>query len=524
MRKIRKKRSVLLLVVIFHVAFGSIAADLYGEKDLPKLDDIFQEGKRVFFSELKLAFGLHPLKYRLVPTDIHRIYHAEEEIPYLYENLINIMYLKDSPRFEFLIKKGDKESLRIFREKFIKLAQETADRFVKSIFQKQAGNKTNLREAIYKGKTCLDLVLDSLPLDGSINETEKKELLVELNANNFSNQWGLEIAKFRKAHKFTKGKGIKIAIIDSGIDLKNEIIEDANINHNVSFCLINRRKAPWDNERIPVIDENGHGTIIASIVSATAPESEIYIYKIGYGQNPLSPYWPAYQVAQAIYKAVYDQADVILVNSVFDRDFKFLKEACQFAYENNVVIVSPNGTFYQPNPAKAYQFPAHYNSTIAVAGVVPGTMNKPVFWEKSGASHYTSVSAPAIAGELKGQMTSNVKTSLSPNNSWAVAFCGGLVALISSRIPKTEKELHGQYFQRIYEILTKSAGPLVLGYKSFNPRIGYGLINAERSVHEGLEAYLEKMRKIEENFKKRLEQIKKQEEEKRKKESKKKKE
>jgi len=520
MKKIYKKRSALLLIFIFFLAFGSFVTALYGEKDLSELDYIFLEGKRVFFSELKLTFGLHPLKHRFVPEDIHKINHAQEEIPFLFENLINIMYLKSSHHFESLIEKGDRKFLKEFQHEFINLSKEAAGHFVESLFQEQLDNGTNLGEAISKGKTRLDLVIASFTHDGPINE-RKKELFANLNIFDFRNLWGFEIANFRKAHKFTKGKGVKITIIDSGIDLRNRTIKKANINHGISFCLINRKQAPWKNEKISVLDNNGHGTVIASIVSATAPELEIHIYKIGYDQNPPFPYWTAFQVAQAIYKAVFDKADVIVASSVFDKDFKFLKEACQFAYNNNVIIVCPNGTYSPNDPAKAHQFPAHYNTTITVGGVVPGHMNKPVVWKKTSSSHYTSVSAPAILGKSKGKLTSKVKTILSPDNSWAAAVTGGLVALISSRIPKTGKELQGQYFQRIDEILTKSATPQVLGFKSFNSRIGYGLINAEKSVHQGLEAYIDKMRKIEENFKKRLEEIEKQEEEKKKKELKK---
>lgn len=518
-----QKNPVFLLITILYLASGLFAADLKGERQISELDDIFHEGKKIFYSELKLRFGLHPLKYRLLPASIQQIHNAEEEIPFLYENLINIMYLKESPCFQALIEKGDEKSLKNFRQKYLLLCQKTAECFVQSLFLNQPDTKKLLQKANNMGRTRLDIVFSSIAYNWSVNKPEKTEFFSNLNNYDFRKQWGFGVANFHEAHQITKGKGIKIALIGSGIELKHSLIQQANINHDFDFCLVGRKEAPWKNENIPVNDEGGKGTLMAAIVSAYAPEAEIRIYKIEYAQNPPYPFWPAMQVSQAIHKAVNDKADIIILSSGFSSDFKFLKDACQFAYENNVIIVAPNNCCPGCNPGKACYFPAHYNTTIAVVGVIPGQGNKPVFLEKSVVSNFTSVAAPAFLGKLEGGESADTKDRIVHSNSWAAAVVGSLAALISSKIPITEKELSGQYFQRIYEILTKSANPSLLGFKSFTPKAGYGLVNAEMSVNQGLKAYLEKMRKIEEEFKKRMEERAKQEEEEKKKESKKKK-
>jgi hypothetical protein len=89
----------------------------------------------------------------------------------------------------------------------------------------------------------------------------------------------------------------------------------------------------------------------------------------------------------------------------------------------------------------------------------------------------------------------------------------GLAALVSSTLPKTGQELPGQYVERIREILAKSANPQILGYKSFNPKTGYGLIDAQKTVGEGVPAYRKKMKQIEDDFKKRMERSAKEEKE-----------
>ncbi len=523
MKNIKQKNAFFLLIVILYLASGVFAEDLKAKKQSTELDDIFHEGKKIFYSELKLKFGVHPLKYRLLPESIRKIHNAEKEVPFLYENLINIMYLKENPRFQTLIENGDQESLRIFREKYLHICQITAEYFVQSLFQEQPDTKKLLQNANNVGRTRLDIVLNSIASNGSVDGPERTDFFSNLNKYDFQKQWGFQIANFQGAHRITRGKGIKIALIDSGIKLKNRLIQHVNINHDFDFCLVGRKEAPWNNENISVNDEEGHGTLMTAVISAYAPEAEIHIYKVRYAQSPPYPFWPAMQISQAIHKAVNDKADIIIISSGFNRDFKFLHDACQAAYENNLIIVAPNASYSRYNPGKVSYFPAHYNTTIAVIGVIPGLGNKPVFLEKSVVSNYTSVAASAYLGKLEGKKSAVVESQFVDSNSWAAAIVGSLTALISSKIPKTGKELSGQYFQRIYEILTKSANPKLLGFESFTPKAGYGLVNAEMSVNQGLKGYLEKMRKIEENFEKRLEEIKKREEEKKKKELKKKK-
>ena len=105
----------------------------------------------------------------------------------------------------------------------------------------------------------------------------------------------------------------------------------------------------------------------------------------------------------------------------------------------------------------------------------------------------TAVTAPAYPGE-----------GIPPSNAYAVSACGGLAALVSPQVPKTGKELPGQYVQRIAEILHKSADPKILGFATFNPKIGYGLIDAEKAVGPTARDYIERMAKIEDNFKKNM--------------------
>jgi hypothetical protein len=78
--------------------------------------------------------------------------------------------------------------------------------------------------------------------------------------------------------------------------------------------------------------------------------------------------------------------------------------------------------------------------------------------------------------------------------------------LICSLLPKTGEELSGQYVQRIIEVLCRSCDGASLGRPGFDPRTGYGLIDADRAVRRAVPAYKEKMAGVEANFKRRAEE------------------
>jgi subtilisin family serine protease len=499
MKKIAKTTTVVLAFFLL------LAHDLPGVPAGAFLDGAFQEGRKIFYDEVNLRFGLHPLKFSLRPENIRMIQNAETEIPFLYENLVNILYLENQPQLEPLLEGEDKASEQQFRSQYLHICREAADCFVESIFQEISGDIGRGSWGI-PAKTRLEIILDSISQNGTGDSILTNESLGSLSSLSMGDLWSFGISGFKEANKTTKGENVRVAVIDSGFGRKGISFRGVKINRDLCYCLTGRTKAPWSDEQLPLFDETGHGTLAVLTASAGAPEAEFIIYKMAFSSHPVVPYWRARQVAAGIHKAVSDQADVILVTSVFDRDFAFLKQACQFAYENNTVIVCPNGQSSPKMAEKPYAFPAHYNSTVAVGGVIPDKNKRPVLWKNTGSSHYTSVSAPAEG------MAAFIKR----DNAWAASMTAGLVALLASRIPKSDKELCGQYFQRVYEVLIRSSQPEKLGFRTFDPRMGYGLIDAGLGVTRGVADYLVRMQKIEENFQKRMKERQKQEEEKKK--------
>ena len=228
-------------------------------------------------------------------------------------------------------------------------------------------------------------------------------------------------------------------------------------------------------------DDLGRGTLMALIASSCAPEAEIRTYRTSC--NPDSPYeyWPALELAQAIDKATQDGNDMILTGAAFSRDFPFLKEACQSAYLRNVLIFAPNG-LSPTGEGRLY------------AGLSGGLQ----FGHRSGRGRLRQGRSSGSLDPLHrlaihlGNRSSLYRRGISPSNAYAVSACGGLAALIAPKIPKTGNELPGQYVQRIAEIMKKSANPEILGFRDFNPKIGYGMIDAEKAVGPEVRTYIKK--------------------------------
>jgi hypothetical protein len=460
-------------------------------------DDVFSEGAQVFYRQLKLELGLHPEKLRLLPAEIDKIERGADGIPGLYEDVVNILFWETGPELMALRKKND---LPAFKEKYRALCRTAADRFVESLFSESPDTQALLASAPNLGRGRLDLVLASLGRRSG--PLPPPDVLKKMSSLALDQTPAFILGKFGEAQKSGKGKGIKLAVIDSGWAPAAEAAQKAKINHAGDFSFVGRTQAPWSGETVTPGDDSGRGTLMALMASRFAPEAEIRTYRTGGGPDSPYEYWPAMELAQAIYKAASDGNDFILTGTAFSGDFPFLKQACQSAYLRNVVIIAPNGLLPSGKAEECPAYPAAYGSTIAVAGASGEGKDHPTPWAPSSPSKSTAVTAPAFPG-----------AGLAPSNAYAVSACGGLTALLSPNIPKTGKELPGQYVQRISEILKKAADPKILGFATFNPKIGYGLLNAENAVGPAVRTYTKKMNELDDTFKKRMAQMAKEAEE-----------
>lgn len=493
------RRLMAALRVLLSLAMCSVPATSQAEP-FPN-DTVHEECRRVFYRELRLAFGTHELRFRLTPDDQSRIQGSEETLPELFDAILRILYPREAAQLAELSWSEEPGSSGRLEERYLDLCETGARAFVDSLFVTGAPPVTGSAMSRRSDESTLAIVLRSLGLAADESGAGQPVILTEFRRADLEGHWGLELGHLVEAHLVTRGAGVRVAVIGSGIDRTSELVEGLNLDLSASTSLIGPSGPPWQWDTTDLDDPTGTGTVMAALVGLFAPEAEIIALRVQEPDSLARPYWHAMQVAQAIYRGVAEGADIIAVGVGFGIDFDFLREATTYAYENNVVVVAPTLAVPGATPDRKSSFPADYNTTVAVAGLLPREeAARP--WEGSGSSHFTTVAAPStLAGAGAPALVSH------PRLSWAPAMTAGLVSLIASRIEPTATELRGQYFQRIYEVLTKSANPHLAGANGFDPRMGYGVIDAADAVGPATETYLARMREIEEAFASRLKQV-----------------
>lgn len=143
-------------------------------------------------------------------------------------------------------------------------------------------------------------------------------------------------AEEKNTWKYT-GKGVKVAIIDSGIDAKHP---DLQKNYIGGYDFI-------DNDRDPQ-DDGGHGTAVAGIIAANgkmkgvAPDASLLVYRVD-GDTQ--------EITKAINRAVTDGANIINISMglTYNGSDTPLNQAIQRAIAKNVTVVTAAGN-EGPNP------------------------------------------------------------------------------------------------------------------------------------------------------------------------------
>ncbi len=172
--------------------------------------------------------------------------------------------------------------------------------------------------------------------------------------------WGVDRIDAEMVHPTNKGTGVKVAILDSGIDLDHP---DLAVAGNVTFV-------PGTSSGD---DDNGHGTMVAGIVGAldnaigvigVAPEASLYAVKVldQYGNGQMSV------ILSGIQWAVDNQMKVMYIGCGGLLSWpETLVDALTAAYNSGIVIISGAGNGGTPDgQGDNIWCPARLASVIAV--------------------------------------------------------------------------------------------------------------------------------------------------------------
>ncbi len=261
----------------------------------------------------------------------------------------------------------------------------------------------------------------------------------------YSKQWHLHSIHAERAWEETRGRGVTVAIIDTGV---SKVPDLAKTEFVAGYDFVND-KATAD-------DDNGHGTHVAGTVAQStnnnygvagiAYEAKIMPLKVlsGSGGGTIS------DIAEAIRFAADNKADIINMSLGGGGESQVLKDAIDYAYNKGAVIIAAAGN----ENSNSASYPARYAHVIGV-GATDAQGNRAEF-SNYGAG--VDISAPGggngskIWQETIDPDTNTPIISGLQGTSMAAPHVAGVAALIKSTGITTPDEVFAVLQQSVRKI------------------------------------------------------------------------
>ncbi len=283
-------------------------------------------------------------------------------------------------------------------------------------------------------------------------------------------QYWLDEYGIRAAWQVTRGAGVSIAIIDSGVDdehpdLRGSVVGGTDVSGEGSP----------DGTRPVGVERPDHGTMVASLaagrgsgpddgVIGAAPEADLLSASLAFGAGARDG---DVQVAEAVRWAVDAGADVIslsLTRNTVDWPESW-DDAFLYAERNDVVVIAAAGN--RGSGTDQVGAPATIPGVLTVGGVTRAGIAS-----DEASSQGISISVVAPSEQLVGSVPGGGHV-LWQGTSGATPIVAGIAALVRAAHPD---ETAAQVIQRIIA----TARPVTATVP--DPLYGYGYIDAEAAV------------------------------------------
>ncbi|MGB0845099.1 MAG: S8 family serine peptidase [Thiolinea sp.] len=301
---------------------------------------------------------------------------------------------------------------------------------------------------------------DPLELVSSINKQQKE---IEANEDNIfftaatarGSGYPLALTGIEAAHKYTKGRGVRIGMIDTPIDITHRSLSNARVQR-IELVLSGNS------------GNQQHGTEVAGVLISQnprigiAPEATLLSVS-AFRANPKRPQQRSSTgslVAKALDIIIREKVDVLNLSFAGGKD-RLVDKMIKRATNSGIVVVASAGN---GGPRAKPAYPAAIPGVIAVTAVDKGER----LFGGANRGSYIDLAAPGVdilTTSPRGSFNVSTGTSL------ATAHVTGVIALLMS--------MNKQGFRS--DVLERTA--VDLGRRGRDNDFGHGLVNVDRALN-----------------------------------------
>ena len=296
--------------------------------------------------------------------------------------------------------------------------------------------------------------------------------------------WVLNELNLPAAWQVSEGKGVVVAVIDSGV---NPGVSDlaGSVRTGPDFTGVNTppsnpnwgKHGTW---MASLIAGHGHGGGGSGIIGSAPLSKVLSIRVITDASDPNDPKYTAQsassgqrELADAITYAVNHGAQVISMSLGYSLQSRPVRAALQVAYDHNVVVVASAGNSGRAAPRTGtrqapYSFPADYPGVLGVGAVNSGEHVSSFSSENLS----VQVAAPGVKIPAAGRDGQYWYVS---GTSPACALTAGIVADIKAKYPTLTDS---QVISAIAGSTTRSTRPR----SGWDDQVGFGVVNAAAAL------------------------------------------
>ncbi len=286
--------------------------------------------------------------------------------------------------------------------------------------------------------------------------------------------WGVDRIDAELEHPYNKGTGVKISVIDTGIDYNHP---DLDSNYKGGYDFVNDDADP--------MDDHGHGTHVAGIIAAedneigvigVAPESSLYALKAlnSRGRGYVS------DIVAAIDWSVSYGMQIISMSIGTNTNYMSIRTACDNAYAAGLLLVAAGGNDATPWSVRlgwdTIDYPARYDSVIAVGATQSNDAR--AIWSSTGPE--LELAAPGVG--IYSTYWDDTYATLS-GTSMACPHVTGTAALVFKTPVDPAYDSDGDGAWDAVEVRKKLQDTADdLGDPWRDPWYGYGLVDADEAA------------------------------------------